>query len=92
MTLYTKKKGKLTALTRDQVRKLRRTDKVITLQKVAWAAAVTLNAHANWLKRVQQQGNSMKVHDLKVANLPNQERMKLLSQQVFESVNELRKS
>lgn len=92
MTLYTKKKGEFIPLTKEQVRRIRRTEQILTLQKQAWHMAVVLRAHADWLKGVERQSNTLRAGDIKVANLPNQERMRNMAKMAMDHVREMRKS
>lgn len=80
MAVYTKKKGQYRKLTREEVRKLQRLDKVVPLQKAAIDAAPALAALATWLKHVENHGNKLTKGDLVVAKLPNRNRLLRLAE------------
>lgn len=101
MALYTRKDGEYVKLTREQVRKLRRTSQVLALQIAAQHLAVQVRAIADWLRLIENRleafqtkpGSAVRLYpsDFKVTRLPNVPHIRGLADQVDRINAELRK-
>lgn len=92
MALYTRKNGEFVKLTRDQVRKMRRNDKVIELQKAAMTNAAHLRALTEWVRAIRVKSNAVAPQDLYVSALPNQARLLYSCLKVDEAIEQLRRT
>lgn len=90
MSLYTRKKGVYVELSREQVRRLRRTSDVIALQNDAQKLARSTRALAAWLLTIQRKALRMDAQDLVVTRLPNVDRLLTLADHVDKDVLQLR--
>ncbi len=91
MTLYTKKKGQLVELTRDQIRRMRRVDQVCCVEKSAQQVLNTSRALAGWLEAVQRKSLHLDASDLVVTRLPNVDRIQLQCDALDTALRELRR-
>lgn len=97
MTLYTRKDGKFTELTADQLRVFRRTSQVIALQITSRKLTSRTRALAAWLQGIQQRadhdGGILKLtpQDLIVARLPNVDSLLALADEVDSREKDLHK-
>lgn len=91
MTLYTKKKGAMVEMTRDQIRRMRRVDQVVSVEKNAQKVLVTSRALAAWLEGVQKKALHLDASDLVVTRLPNVERVQLQCDALDKALKELRR-
>lgn len=89
MTLYIKRKKAYVAMTKQEVRRLRRHEEVMALNVNARLASATLFALAGWLSVVDKQAKRMQSDDLYVASLPNQERLREISKKLDEAVKKV---
>jgi hypothetical protein len=96
MTIYTRKNGEYFELTKDQVRKLRRTSEVIALQVSSRKLLSRTRALAAWLLSIQQRAEkkgtlALSNSDLIVARLPNIDDLLALADEVDAREKELHK-
>lgn len=80
MTLYTRnvQDGTFAPLTRDQIRKIKRTDEVHALRRSAEKVKMTTLALASWLESVDRKSKKLDTFDLPVINTPNVARLRKL--------------
>lgn len=90
MTLYTRKKGEYVALNREQVRRLRRTNDVVSLQNDAQKLARSTRALSTWLMAIQRKALRLDAQDLVVTRLPNIDRLLSLADAVDMAVKVLK--
>lgn len=91
MTLYTRKEGKWIALSRDQIRRMRRVDQVVCVEKNAQQLVNTSRALAAWMEAVQRKALKLDATDLVVTRLPNVERVQLQCDALDRALKELRR-
>lgn len=91
MTLYTKKKGEFIPMTRQQIRKLRRVEEVVRVQKASAKLVLTSRALAAWLASVQRKGLRLDAVDMVVTRLPNVERLQALCDDAADANDQLRR-
>lgn len=92
MTLYTKKEGQYVALTREQVRRLRRNSEVMALQVSSLHLAATTRALAAWMRAIHQRNLKFEPADFVVVRLPNVDRVLSQCDEVSKRVDTLRSS
>lgn len=92
MALYTRKRSEYVKLTREQIRKLRRTNEVVQLQTDAKAAARVLRALSFWMISVDKRAMKLDRADLMVTRTPNVDRLLSMADKIDRDVHELRKS
>lgn len=97
MTLYTKKAGQYSELSKDDLRKLRRTSQVMALQVSSRHLTARTRALAAWLlgihKLAEARGGVIKLapEDLAVTRLPNVDSLLSLADEVDDREKELHK-
>jgi len=89
MSLYTRKKGEYTRLTRAQVRRLRRVNEVNELLKWSRHASTTLHALEAFLERVDRRANKIAPSDMVVARLPNRVKLAALAMSLRDAANKV---
>lgn len=96
MSLYTRKKGQYTQLTREQVRRLRRTTEVNQLMALARQASVLLRGMSAWSYMVEEDniGRTFEMNGVQCFTvpgaLPNAKRLKEMSEQLRKSADQVR--
>ena len=96
MGLYTRKKGAYQQLTREQIRRLRRTQEVNRLLSVSRQAATLLQGMSAWCDFIETQniGRTFEmqgiVHYTVPGALPNPKRLREMSEQLRKSAEQIR--
>jgi hypothetical protein len=91
MTIFTKKGGNFVPLTREQIRRMRRVDQVVAVEKLSQQLLNTSRALAGWMESVEKKHLKMDAHDLVVTRLPNIERVQLQCDALDKALKELRR-
>ena len=89
MTLYTRKKGNYVEVTPEQLRRMRRVNEVVALQKCAVQSASTLRAMAGWMEAVVRNNGSLKYQDQHVLRVPNVLRIRKQAETMAEAAKAL---
>lgn len=92
MTMFTKKQGIYTPLSREQMRRFRRTDQVCAADRAGESLLYTTRALAAWLAAVQRKALRLDATDLVVTRLPNVERLQSDCDKLERALEEMRRA
>lgn len=90
MSLFTKKKGQYVQMTREQIRRLRRTAEVNLLLEQSKKAAITLTIMSAWLAHLDRNGRKLSQQDLIAASLPNRSKLLAIANNLAEASTKIR--